>query len=292
MRALKFYSVALLAIFALNGCSDNDQESVKTAAEVKSIANDGPDTYLKETIKSLRKDDVASFFKMIVPQTEYDKAVKDWDEKRRQPVDPKDAANFAAQMQKLTADGAEDAIFAEIEPKLDQYAPQLPIFVGMGTASLKSKVAQTKFDSEDEKKRATDLVNALSQWASSTDFINKDKVKQSIGILCSTARKLDMSTIEEFNTLNFDQALQKAGFALAATKNILSVYDLSLNDVLDSMKIDVIENDDKNAKLDVAFKIFNTDQKAITQLVRVGDRWFSSDAMKKMNTTPENGDAE
>ena len=294
MQIIRLGFLALAGMISLAACSENGDQSAtpKTQEQVKEIAAEGPDSYLKESISALRNNDISTVFKMMMPETEYQKAVSEWDTKREQPVSTKDAANFAAQMEKLTADGAEDALFAEASMMLDQMAPQIPMFIGMGTMSLQASVDQTEFDTDEEKQRAKKLITAMGEWAGKANFTDKDKAKKAIAILCSTARNLNMSTVEEFNTLTFDQALVKAGSAFGGLKNILGVYDLSVDQMLDSVKIDMLENDNDKAKMDIGFNVFGTQQNVIADVIRVDDRWFSADAIEKMNEASDQGNAE
>ena len=294
MQIIRLGFLALAGMISLAACSDSGDQSAtpKTQEQVKEIAAEGPDSYLKESISALRNNDISTVFKMMMPETEYQKAVSEWDTKREQPVSIKDAANFAAQMEKLTADGAEDALFAEASMMLDQMAPQIPMFIGMGTMSLQASVDQTEFDTDEEKQRAKKLITAMGEWAGKANFTDKDKAKKAIAILCSTARNLNMSTVEEFNTLTFDQALVKAGSAFGGLKNILGVYDLSVDQMLDSVKIDMLENDNDKAKMDIGFNVFGTQQNVIADVIRVDDRWFSADAIEKMNEASDQGNAE
>ena len=75
-----------------------------------------------------------------------------------EPISAEDRAQFQEMITELTADGAEDAMYAKIEPDLLSFketaALQMPMYVGMGRGILAAGVQQREDLSAEQKTQA------------------------------------------------------------------------------------------------------------------------------------------
>ena len=99
-----------------------------------------------------------------------------------------------------------------------------------------------------------------------------------IGIVCGTARKLGVSSLTEVQALGFEQMLGKAGIALGGLKQVLAVYGVSVDGMLDSFRAETKSRSGDRAVVHYEFQSFGVKVAADTELVLVGDRWVPSSA--------------
>jgi isopentenyl diphosphate isomerase/L-lactate dehydrogenase-like FMN-dependent dehydrogenase len=190
-------------------------------------------------------------------------------------------------MEKLTAPGAEQKLFAELEPQLKQfdatYQQQVPMYVAMGSAWLQGMVQQSTELSDTAKQQALAAINALATWVQKTRFTEPDSVRKVIAIAVRAAREVNLKTLDEARALGFDQSMQKARIALNGFKEALAVYGFSVDATLDSIKPEAVSNDGKTAKVKVAYDLLGTPLSTTVDMVSADGRWYSKETIERMN---------
>ncbi len=277
--------VALAASLALlfAACGDKQPET-SASAPVAAAKTQGPDGAIQQSVALLKAGDIDGLMKHAMPPAEYEKAKADWG-KDKEPVTDEDRQKFAETMGKLTEAGAEEKIYAEIEPQLkafdEQYQQQIPMYVAMGSGYLQGVVQQSKDMSETEKQQALAAINAFAGWVQKTRFTDPDSVKKVIAVASKTARALDIKSADEAHALTYDQAMAKARIGFGGLKEALGVYGFSLDQTLDSVKSEVVSNDGTNAKVKVSYTLFDAPMSAETEMVNVDGRWYGKHALEK-----------
>ena len=76
-------------------------------------------------------------------------------------------------------------------------------------------------------------ITALDEKADITD---EGKLKKAIGILCRTARDVDLKTLDQFAALDFYQLLDKGDIAVGGLKDMLDVYGMDIDKFLNSVE--------------------------------------------------------
>ncbi len=283
--------VALAASLALlfAACGDKQPETSAPTAAAKS---QGPDGAIQQSIALLKAGDIDGLMKHAMPPAEYEKAKADWG-KDKEPVTDEDRQKFAETMGKLTESGAEEKIYAEIEPQLkafdEQYQQQIPMYVAMGSGYLQGVVQQSKDMSDSEKQQALAAINAFAGWVQKTRFTDPDSVKKVISVASKTARALDIKSADEAHALTYDQAMAKARVGFQGVKEALGVYGFSLDQTLDSVKSEVLSNDGKTAKVKVSYTLFDAPMSAETEMVNVDGRWYGKHALEKAKQAMDEG---
>lgn len=292
----RFARTALAASLALfvAACGDKPAETAVPAAATANANT--PDATIRRSVDLLKQGDIAGMLKNAMPPAAYEKVRSDWaKEKEDKPITDEDRQKFAETMQKLTAPGAEDALFAEIEPQLTafdaQYQQQAPMYIAMGTSYLQSAVQQNKDLSDAEKQQATTAVNALGAWAQKTRFTDPASVKKVIAIVTRVARDSNVKSLDEVRGLDFDHAMQKMGPVVLGLKQALDVYGFSVDKTLDSVKPEIVSNDGKTAKVKVSYTLFDAPLTTETEMVNVDGRWYGKDAIEKFNQSAAEGAA-
>ena len=78
---------------------------------------------------------------------------------------------------------------------------------------------------------------------------------------------------DQVRALSFDQALVKGGEALAAGKEILGVYGISIDQWLDSVSAETLSEDGNHASVRVKFEVLGLSEEADLEMEYVDGHW-------------------
>ena len=280
--------LVLLAGFAA-GCNNPPPPQAAASAPAPApaaAAAAAPDSTVIASVKALRANDLAALLANALPPPALAKLKADWNkEMNKEPVTDEDRRKFTEQMTKLTAPGAEDKLFAELQPQLKQFeaqsAAQMPMMIAMGQGFIQSAIQQNKDLTDPQKQQTVALIDATAKWAQTVKFTDAALAKQAIGVICKTARDLNLKTIDEVRALTFDQAMQKADVAIAGFKQLLAIYGLSMDKALDSVKAETVATTGDTAKVKVSYTAFDQPFTTESDLVKVDNRWYSKQAIEQ-----------
>jgi hypothetical protein len=283
-------AIALSAV----GCGQNQSAPPQAGAAPAVVAppviaaTTSPDGTVLASVKALRANNIAALLDNALPAGEVTQLKADWSKNmNKDPVTDEDRKKFAEQITKLTAPGAEDKIYAEIEPQLKQFdaqsAQQMPMMIAMGQGFAQSAIQQNKDLNDSQKQQAVAIVEATGKWAQSVKFTDPVLVKQAIAAVCKTARDLNLKTIDEARALTYDQAMQKAGIVVAGLKQVLGVYGLNMDKALDSVKTETVSTTADAAKVKVTYTAFDQPFTTESDLTRVDGKWYSKQAIEQWN---------
>jgi hypothetical protein len=104
-----------------------------------------------------------------------------------------------------------------------------------------------------------------------------------LAIASKAARDINLKTLDEARALSFDQSMTKAQVAFQALKEALGVYGFSFDQMLDSVKPEVVSNDGKLAKVKINYSLFDTPLSMETEMVNLDGRWYGKEAIDKLN---------
>ncbi|SDD08304.1 hypothetical protein [Aquimonas voraii] len=282
----RFVSLAAAGLFSLGlvACGGGDKGAADPAASTAT-----PDAALKSATTALRQNDIGQFVKLVLPEARYNEVKAKYEAQKAEAgtPDPAEAAEFAEMMGKLTAADAEAALMAELEPHLAQFeaelAPQMPMMIGMGRGMAVQGIQQNAEMSEDQKRQATQVVDALGNWLSNVKLADRELAKQAVAKAVATARALDLKTLEQLQALSFDDALAKAGIAFGGLKDVLAVYGFDINAALDSAQIEVLNTEGDTARVKVGYTLLGAAISSEQDMVREAGRWYGKDTMKAIS---------
>ena len=214
----------LIALSAVVAACGNKEQAASNVAPVAAPAA-SPDAAVLAAVHALRGNDLNALFNTAMPPAEAAKIKADWTKKLNEdPITDEDRKKFADEMTKLTAPGAEDKLFAEVEPqlkKLEAQAAQMPMMIAMGQGFLQSAIQQNQDLTDEQKKQSSGLVDAAAKWAQGVKFTDPALIKAAIAAVSKTARDLNLKSLDEVRALNYEQGMAKAGIALAGVKQIV-----------------------------------------------------------------------
>ncbi len=272
-----------LSLVLLSGCSNDAGETPASLAS----STDTPVEAVEAAAKHLRKGDLLAAMQVSLPPAEVERMKAEWATARTaKPVDATEDAEYAEMMAKLTASNAEQEIFAELEPQLVKFetemAAQIPLMIGMGQGFAAQSIAANEKLSEEQKKQASEAVAATAVWLQTVPWADRDVLKRAIGKAVSTAREIDLPTLEKARALEFEQAVGKAGIAFQGVKEILALYGLSIDAIFDSVSAEEVSQTEDLATVRVKFKLFDKALWHDTAMTRVEGRWYGKDTVEQI----------
>jgi hypothetical protein len=246
-----------------------------------------PEAAVKSAAQALRTNDVGQFVKLALPAAQYDEVKAKFESRERPTPAAAEAAEFREMMQKFTAPDAETALMAEFEPHLAQFeaemAPQMPMMIGMGTGFAKQAVQQNADMNEDQKRQATQFVDAVGGWLASVKLTDRELAKSAIAKAVAAARRLELTELEQVNALSFEQAMAKAGILFGGFKDVLAVYGFDIDKSLDSTQVEVLKQEADSARVKVSYQVLGQTIVGEQDMVRQQERWYGKDTMKAVS---------
>lgn len=289
MKHLVKLAVSALFAASLVACSSSE------APQDPAKATQDPAGAISASAQALKTGDILQTVRLVLPEDKFAEAKAKYEEGlKANPPSDEDKAQFAEAIAKFTADGAEDALMAELEPQLamfdTQYAAQMPMMIGMGRGFAAQAIQQDATLTAEQKTEATAAIDALGNWLSGVKLSDRALVRQAVGEAVATARALKMSSLDELQTMSFEDMLGKAGVAFNGLKKIFKVYGFDLDATLDSMKTEIVSQEGDTAKVKVSYTLFGQNLSSQSEMMKVGERWYSKDSMGKIaeafNPTP------
>lgn len=283
---LKPLAFVALSCLALSACKDEASSGAETAKSGVKTA-ESPLAAVNANIEAFKNNDMKTVILSSVPPSMLDHMRTKWtEEMNKEPVTDEDRAKFNEAMTMLTAPDAEQKIWSDVEPKFVELQKeaqyQMPMWIGIGQGMLGSMVDGNADLTEAQKTQAKAGIGAFGTWASSAKFLDAALAQKSIGIVCQAARDMELESIDQARAMKFDEALEKGNIALKATRALLDNYGFPTNDVMNSLKSEVIAQTGDTAKVKVSYQMFGTPLEFESELVKLEGGWYSKESVEKL----------
>jgi len=280
-------SLLLLALLALVACHNKEEAAPATPG------GSTPEAAVEQSVTLIKNGDFDGFWKHALPPADYANMRADWTlaKPEQRPITDEDRARFNQAVQQLTAPDAETKLYDQLKPKLAQmdaqYHDQLPVMIGIGQAIVSTGIAQNKTMTEPQKQQARDVLNVLLPWAQQTPWFDQDKAKQAVGVMVATTRQLDLKSADDVQNMDFDTAMKKYSVAYGGIKQLLTIYGLSVDDTLDSVKVTTVSQNNDQAQVKIDYTLLGKPLSTQSQLVQVDGRWYSQDLINSEHAQHE-----
>ncbi|MCB1582017.1 MAG: hypothetical protein R3E90_12925 [Marinicella sp.] len=268
---LKLGSLMLVLLMILAACGGDDKNSAE--AEIAKLDVNTPDGAFMASIAAMKSNDLKSLIKNSLSQEQYNELVTEFEENKTGNFSEADKAQFAQTISMLTSAGAEDNLYAMVEPQLEQARAMLPMMLMMGKDQILQGIKENPMLPETQRDSAATVVGAAMDWLGENDILSEDKTKAAIAALVETAKALDMESLDDLQNMSFDQALDKGSIAFGGVKNILGAYGISMNDMLDSVEVDTIDVQGDKASMNVSFEVFGEQVKQTMNMIKKDGVW-------------------
>lgn len=263
-------------MLAVSGCGpDTDTETRTTSADTHGLQ---PHETVEQSARALKNNDIRDLLQISLPEAKYAEINAQWEARKQEPITDEEREEYNQMMEMLTQDDAVDTIMTQVEPQLDQMREQMPMFIGMFQGIAQSAITQNEDMTVEQREQAQRAVTAVAAWAQRTDLASKEKAREAVSVAVDTAHEIDLPTLDDVRGLSFNGMLDKAGVMVAGIKNILAVYDLHVDDSLDSVRAETVEQDGESATVRTRFDFLDTELEHEGAYVKVGERWFAREA--------------
>ena len=129
--------------------------------------------------------------------------------------------------------------------------------------------------------QATNTTNSNTTNSNTTSQSKQDqaKARQAVGVAVTTARKLDLKDPDQLRTMDFDTSMGKYATGYAGLKQLLTIYGLSVDDTLNSIKLTPVSNSHGHAVMKVDYTLLGKPLSTESKLVLQDGRWYSEDML-------------
>jgi hypothetical protein len=281
MRPLFLHHAFLFAATALLLCACHGKD------ETSQPGGGTPEAALQRSIDLFKAGDFQGMWKQSLPPADYANLRADWRRQQRQPlaISNGNRTKFTEAMQKLTASDAGKNLFAQLQPRLirveQEYGDQLPVLLKVAGAMAKAQVAQDQNLSSSEKSRINNALDALAPWMQQTPWFDQARAKQAIAVMVATARKLDLKSTEQLHSMDFASAMGKYAIGYVGLKQLLSIYGLSVDDTLNSIKLTPVSESHGHAMVKIEYTLLGKPLSAEFPVVEQDGRWYSEDLLEQ-----------
>jgi len=243
-----------------------------------------PAAQLEETARLFRNDDLAGLAQALVPPEQWEQAKLAYELHKLRETTPEEREDFAEAVQRFTGPNAVDTLMAEIEPKLDEARPQAPGALMMAFGAANVAVNSPESDLTDEQRAAlTSALPGVQRWATGTDFLDPVAMREALTLVTDAARGTGITQLDQLKGLTLETLLARAAPVFAAAKDAVAGYGLDLDAVADSMQVDVLANDGKDARVRITVMVFDAPVWAEHDLALVDGRWYPKDALRHIH---------
>jgi hypothetical protein len=273
---LRLFALCTLAL-VLTACNRNPSSPTPPPSTT-------PENAVRADLVLTRNGDFDGLLRSTLPPADYQAWRDEWKRAHaQQPAPtPEQRAHFAQLMRELTAPGAEERLLKQLQPQLDQLrthrAQNLPMLIGILQAAGNDLVQNAGL-SPNQKQQATQTVATLAAWAQNADLADQAKAKQAIGVICATARKLNLQTLDQWRALDYPQVMARYAVGWDGLKQLLEVYGLDLGATFENAKLETLSDDGTNARVRETLTLAGKPIVSESHLVKQDGHWYDADAL-------------
>ena len=243
-----------------------------------------PHEQILKGVEALRQNDLRALLDAYVPNQELQKMRVEWETLREENVSDVDRQKFDQAFGLLLLPDAEDTLMLLIEPQLnavgEQWTGMLPVFEGIAMLGVQNS---QELDAE-TRPQATKVIQAAFKWARESDLVSPALAKQAVSKIVTTAQSLGIRNLDDLKNFSFDELLQTGGTALSGFKQVLNIYGISLDNMLDSFEGETISVEGDKATVKFGMTLFGEYVASESEMRLVNGVWVSPKAIEKMSS--------
>lgn len=280
----KLLTLALVAAGLVGPALPLLASAATPAAQAAALHVPDPAQHVQNVARLFRAGDVAGLARALVPPSKWAEIRQRYEEERLEPISADDREDFAEHIGKFTAPDAVDRLMEEIEPKLAEARPQYGGALLMAFGAMQMAVSSPDSDLTDEQRAQLEsALPGIMEWASNTDFLSSDTMRDALTLLTDAARRTGLTTLDQVKALPLESVLQRGAPVLTAAKEAVSLYGIDLDAIVDTLQVEVLEVTADTAKVRTTVTLFDTPVWADHELELVEGQWYGKDAMIHIN---------
>jgi hypothetical protein len=274
-------SLAVGATFPLTA-----QQAASPAPRAFVINGPDPAQHVRELGYLFRAGDLAGLAQAMMPPAKWDEIRRAYALQRVESISDHDRAQFVENLERITAPDAVDRLMADIEPKLEEARPKAAGALLMAFGAMQMAVASP--DSGLTEEQRTTLRKALpgiQYWASSTNFLSSELMRDALTLLTDAARRTGISDIDQLTAMPLENVLDRGSTVFVAAKDAVRLYGIDLDVVADSLQVDILDIDGDSARVRTTVTLFDAPVWADHDLVLVEGRWYGKQAFQHIHAS-------
>jgi hypothetical protein len=235
---------------------------------------------------ALRQNDLVRYSHLSLPADLHARSAALWDRRaaEAEPASAEDAEKYDRLMARLLAPDAEEDLGREMDEQLarleQEIGGQWPLMQATATIFLSAAIQANTELSADEKTHSTEVATQLIDWADPALFTDRERGRQAIAVAIDTARALDLPTLAEARALSHEPAMAKGGIALAGTKDLLKVYGLDVDAMLDGVAAELVAAEGDTARVKVSYPLQGKTVSFEMDMVKRDGAWYGATAIR------------
>lgn len=242
----------LTTAFLLTACGGDEPGQV----DVSDLDKNTPDGAFLLTMHTLADSDIKSAIQNSLSEDKYQELVSEFESQQQQPMDEQQKVQFNQALQMLNQDNAEEQIYNLIAPQLTQIRAFMPMMLMGAKDQIGQQLGATDTALAPRCNSNAEVVDNTVTWIMDNDILQEDKVKNSVAELVATGRGLNLSSADDLQNLDFNEALEMGGEVFAGFKNALNAHGIDVNGILRSAKTSDVSIDGDQATLIASFDVF------------------------------------
>lgn len=258
------------------------QSTAARAAATQSAPD--PARQIETWARLFRAGDVARLAEAMVPPSKWEEVQLAYELQQLDSISDEERAEFAEKLERFTGPDAVELLMAEIEPELEKARPQAPGALMMAIGGMQLAIASPESKFTDEQRQVLQkALPGVQQWASNTDFLSSETMREALTLLTQAARRTGIHDIEQFKTLPLESVLDHAGSMLAAAKQAVGLYGLDLDAIADSLRVEVLDVDGETARVRTTITVFDAPVWHEHDLVLFEGRWYPKGSVEHVH---------
>jgi len=278
-----FVSAALLAaVLLLSSCGRNATPGGEHPVEAVSALN-----------THLVNNDLTAFTRTALPPDLHVQLGKAWQAGRtRWPLDELPlSAQYPNALAALSAEDAHaglmkvfDRQLASAERDLREAARLMTDFTVQFIQHQDTRLG------ESERAHYSQLVMAAGHWASTAPLADRERARQALDVLIPAARETNLTSEAAFSQAGMDKALRRIAPVMAAFKQVLVLYGLDFDALLNQAQLQQISHTGDQAEVELRYRLGGREITAVIPVEQIEGRWYVRDFVRhvrEMVNVPE-----
>ena len=262
-----FLLITMGALIA--GCGGEDSGQI----DVSNLDKNTPEGAFLLTIHTLADSNLKAAIKNSLSVDKYNELVTEFETKKNEPMPEDQKMQFNQALTMLNQDDAEQTLFAMIAPQLTQVRAFMPMMLMGAKDQISQQLGANQTTLAPRCNSSTEVVDGTVTWIMDNDILQEDKVKNSIAALVATGRELNLSSAEDLQKLNFNEALEMGGDVFSGFKNALNAHGIDVDGMLRSAEVSDVNINGDQATMIASFEVFGKTACSPVTMMKRDDIW-------------------
>lgn len=266
---IRCVAMTFCTLLALVACSDEPAGPTVDVAAQESVPAGTPSAAVVELAAAFQANDIDRMLQSTLSKAAYADLRASLESAS---VDDLDRRKFAEFVAKGMSPDAVDAAIAQFGPQIAVMKFQIQTII----SGIRERLTALP---PDRQAQLTALVDGMQRWFQVQTF-DTQQIRAAVLPLDAAFKRLDLSTLDAWVALSYEQKLAKLGQLLAGLKESARAFDADLNAVAGSLRVAPISTDGDSGIVRASITLFGATVEAEMPMVRRDGRWAPKAAVE------------